>query len=74
MTTSEPNTPRLPDPAPTPGRDRDWLLLCLFLGGATLAGIAYVLHQHPAVRETMTAVGGVGSLLLLALQTVRGRL
>ncbi|MCC3655799.1 hypothetical protein LIX60_30935 [Streptomyces sp. S07_1.15] len=72
MTTTEPaDPPHIPEPDPS--RDRDRLLLWLLAGGTALALAGYVLHQHPAFRETTAAVCGLGGLLLLAVQAARGR-
>lgn len=58
MTTVQPTPPRTPDPDP------HRLLHRLVTGLLVLAFLGYVLHEHPALRETAAAVGGVGSLIL----------
>ncbi|GAA2418541.1 hypothetical protein GCM10010420_56370 [Streptomyces glaucosporus] len=65
----EPTPPRIPDP--DPGRDR--LLHRLVTGVLALALLGYVFHQHPTVRETAVAVGGVGPFLLASVLATRGR-
>jgi hypothetical protein len=56
MTTAQPTPTRAPDPDPHR----------LVTGLLVLGFLAYVLHEHPALRETAAAVGGLGGLLLTA--------
>jgi hypothetical protein len=56
MTTAQSTPPRAPDPDPHR----------LITGLLVLGFLAYVLHEHPALRETAAAVGGLGGLLLAA--------
>ncbi|MFF9457341.1 MULTISPECIES: hypothetical protein [Streptomyces] len=58
MTTVQPTPPRAPDPDP------HRLLHRLVTGLLVLAFLGYVLHEHPALRETAAAVGGMGALIL----------
>ncbi|MFG3155369.1 hypothetical protein ACGF7W_25365 [Streptomyces sp. NPDC048219] len=60
MTTAQPTSPRVPDPDP------HRLLHRLVTALLTLGFLGYVLHQHPALRETAAAVGGMGALILAA--------
>ena len=69
MTTTEPNPPRIPEP--DPGRDR--LLHWLITGGMVFVFLGYLLHQHPAYRETAAALGSIGSPLLATVLAARGR-
>jgi hypothetical protein len=64
MTTVQPTPPRAPD------ADPHRLLHRLVTGLLVLGFLAYVLHEHPALRETAAAVGGVGGLLLAAILAV----
>ncbi|MGA5208004.1 hypothetical protein [Streptomyces variegatus] len=61
MTTAQPTPPRAPDPDP------HRLLHRLITALLVLGFLAYVLHEHPALRETAAAVGGLGALLLAAI-------
>ncbi|MGW7511250.1 hypothetical protein ACWGJ0_26570 [Streptomyces massasporeus] len=61
MTTAQPTSPRAPDPDP------HRLLHRLVTGLLVLGFLAYVLHEHPALRETAAAVGGMGGVLLTAI-------
>ncbi|MFE1028276.1 hypothetical protein ACFW5I_27540 [Streptomyces sp. NPDC058818] len=68
MTTAQPTPPRAPDPDP------HRLLHKLVTGLLVLGFLGYVLHEHPALRETASAVGGLGALLLAGVLAVgRGR-
>jgi hypothetical protein len=60
MTTAQSTPTRAPDPDP------HRLLHRLVTGLLVLGFLAYVLHEHPALRETAAAVGGLGGLLLTA--------
>ncbi|MGA4803630.1 hypothetical protein [Streptomyces lavendulocolor] len=42
-------------------------------GLLAVAFAGYVLHEHPALRETAAALGGIGMLALAALLALRGR-
>ncbi|WP_055689103.1 hypothetical protein [Streptomyces prasinus] len=68
MTTTRPTPPRAPNPDP------HRLLHRLVTGLLALGFLGYVLHEHPELRETATAVGGLGALFLAAvLAAGRGR-
>ncbi|MFP1629780.1 hypothetical protein ACLB9X_32520 [Streptomyces sp. 5K101] len=67
MTTTEPNPPRVPEPDPRQELRKLWVATGLL----ALCGLAYVLHQHPALRETAAAVGGLGGLVALVLSVRR---
>lgn len=69
MTTNEPNPPRGPQPGPGWDQRLHWIVTGLIVFGC----MAYVLHQHPALRETAAAVGGLGMLALAAVQGARRR-
>ncbi|MET9423373.1 hypothetical protein ABZY06_22045 [Streptomyces sp. NPDC006540] len=56
MTVTDPTPPQ-------PSRDR---LHWITTGLLALAFLSYVVHEHPALRETAAAVGGLGTLLLAA--------
>ena len=58
MSTPQPTPPRAPEPDP------HCLLHRLITGVLVLAFLGYVLHEHPALRETAAALGGLGALLL----------
>lgn len=60
MTTAQPTPPPTPDPDP------HRLLHRIVTGLLALAFLGYVLHEHPALRETAAAVGGLGALILAA--------
>ncbi|MFI2764315.1 hypothetical protein ACH5A3_36610 [Streptomyces echinatus] len=61
MTTAQPTPPRGPDPDP------HRLLHRIMTGLIALAFLGYVLYEHPALRETAAAVGGLGTLVLAAI-------
>jgi hypothetical protein len=61
MTTAQPTPPRGPDPDP------HRLLHRIVTGLLALGFIGYVLYEHPALRETAAAVGGLGALVLAAI-------
>lgn len=70
MTATDPTPPRAPEPEPS----RDRLLHWIVTGLLALGFVGYVVHEHPALRETAAAVGGLGTLLLAAVLAVgRGR-
>lgn len=60
MTTTDPTPPQTPQPDP------NRLLHRIVTGALALAFLGYVVHEHPALRETAAAVGGLGTLLLAA--------
>lgn len=68
MTATDPTPPRAPEPS------RDRLLHWIVTGLLALGFVGYVVHEHPALRETAAAVGGLGTLLLAAVLAIgRGR-
>lgn len=58
MTAAEPTPPQ------TPGPDLHGLVHRIVTGLLVLAFLGYVLHEHPALRETAAAVSGMGALIL----------
>ncbi|MFF9870312.1 hypothetical protein ACF1G0_33880 [Streptomyces sp. NPDC013953] len=78
MTTSNPAPRPAPRPASPPPRtpelERGRLLHYAIPALLVVGFTGYVLHQHPALRETAAAVGGFGGLVLpLLLSAARTR-
>lgn len=71
MTTTDPAS--TPPPAPEPGQEKSRLLHHVVTALLAAGFIGYVLYQHPALRETAAALGGLGTLVLGLVLAARNR-
>ncbi|MEU3749074.1 hypothetical protein AB0E71_28370 [Streptomyces narbonensis] len=62
-----------PGPAPDRGPDRSTLVHRIATCAIGVAFVGYVLHKHPAYRETAAALAAVGTLALALVVAVVGR-